>query len=150
MRITLFGTAAAEGFPAMFCECPTCVRARNEGGKSLRTRSDALIDDSLLIDLGPDLLTHTLYSGLSLIKVTDVLITHSHEDHLFPYNIAYRTEVCSKIKDKKPMNIYCTKASFDSLCNIKNICGIDESIVKINEIKPFETFFAGRYKIINM
>ena len=125
MKVTLFGTAAAEGFPAMFCECDNCKRAREQGGRNIRTRSEALVDDSLLIDFGPDLLTHTLYSGLSLIPVTDVIITHSHEDHLLASNIWSRCDGIGHIKDKKPLNIHCTKASFDMLSETKKNMGVN-------------------------
>ena len=54
MQLHYLGTAAAEGFPGLFCDCDTCRRARAEGGRSLRTRSQALIDGRLLIDLPAD------------------------------------------------------------------------------------------------
>lgn len=50
MKIKYLGTAAAEGIPAIFCECANCKRSRMLGGKNIRTRSQAIIDDVLLID----------------------------------------------------------------------------------------------------
>ena len=50
MKIQYLGTAAAEGIPAIFCDCKTCQKARKLGGKEIRTRSQAIIDDRLLID----------------------------------------------------------------------------------------------------
>ena len=49
MKIHILGTAAAEGFPAMFCECDTCKIARAEGGRSIRARSQAVIDEGTQI-----------------------------------------------------------------------------------------------------
>lgn len=147
MKVTLYGTAAAEGFPAMFCECEACTRARKQGGRNLRTRSEALIDESLLIDMGPDLLTHTIYSGLSLIPVTDVILTHSHSDHLLESNIWSRCDGIGHIKDKKPMNIYCTKASYDKLLKAKTDLDVDDNIAKLHLIEPFKPFEAGKYHI---
>ena len=49
MKITFLGTAAAEGIPALFCNCQCCTEARRRGGKNLRTRSQSLINDDLLI-----------------------------------------------------------------------------------------------------
>lgn len=43
MKITYLGTAAAEGFPAMFCNCEYCREAKKLGGKNIRTRSQAII-----------------------------------------------------------------------------------------------------------
>ena len=36
MEIQYLGTAAAEGLPALFCDCETCRKARNIGGKEVR------------------------------------------------------------------------------------------------------------------
>ena len=59
MKLTYLGTAAAEGFPAMFCNCEYCKRARESGERrNYRTRSQALINDDLLIDLPADTMAH--------------------------------------------------------------------------------------------
>ena len=54
MKFRFLGTAAAEGIPALFCECAVCKEAREKGGRHIRTRSQALIDDDLLIDFNAD------------------------------------------------------------------------------------------------
>ena len=54
MHFQYLGTAAAEGWPAVFCNCPLCKRAALLGGRNIRTRSQALINKDLLIDLPPD------------------------------------------------------------------------------------------------
>ena len=64
MKITYLGTAASEGLPAPFCTCEVCRRAREAGGKSVRTRSQALVDESLLIDFPPDTYLHWLRTSL--------------------------------------------------------------------------------------
>src|SRR5699024_7123072 len=51
MKLTYLGTAAAEGFPALFCNCPACREAARLGGRNIRTRSQALINRDLLLDL---------------------------------------------------------------------------------------------------
>lgn len=33
MKITYYGTAAGEGWPGVFCQCPLCQSARRLGGK---------------------------------------------------------------------------------------------------------------------
>ena len=55
MKFQYLGTAAAEGIPALFCNCDICRTAARRGGKELRMRSGALVNDKLLIDLSPDL-----------------------------------------------------------------------------------------------
>ena len=37
----------------MFCRCELCEKARALGGKNIRTRSQALVNDDLLLDLPP-------------------------------------------------------------------------------------------------
>jgi phosphoribosyl 1,2-cyclic phosphate phosphodiesterase len=84
MVITFLGTGAAEGYPNAFCRCANCERARTLGGPSLRKRSAALINDDLLIDLGPDIMTASFLHGRSLATVRYCLQTHAHADHLDP------------------------------------------------------------------
>lgn len=60
MKIRYLGTAAAEGWPALFCSCPICTQARERGGKNLRTRTQAVLDGELLIDFPPDTYCHAL------------------------------------------------------------------------------------------
>ena len=82
MKITFLGTSAANAFPEAFCKCHNCEQARRLGGPSLRKRSAALINDDLLIDLGPDIMAACQLHGISLANVNYCLQTHSHADHL--------------------------------------------------------------------
>ncbi|HIT63546.1 MAG TPA: MBL fold metallo-hydrolase [Candidatus Ventrimonas merdavium] len=92
MKMLYMGTAAAEGWPALFCSCPVCEHARRAGGKNLRTRTQALLDNSLLIDFPPDTYCHALRYGLNLGDIHTLLITHSHMDHWFPTDLIHRHE----------------------------------------------------------
>lgn len=83
MKITYFGTAAGEGWPGVFCKCPVCQEARRLGGKNIRTRSQARINEDLLIDLPPDNQLHSLYYGLDFEPIRALLFTHSHSDHCY-------------------------------------------------------------------
>lgn len=84
MKLRFLGTAAAEGIPALFCVCEKCQRARAAGGKNIRTRSQALVNDSVLLDLGPDTYMHILQNRIDLTNIHDYLITHAHSDHFYP------------------------------------------------------------------
>ena len=44
MEIKYLGTAAAEGVPAMFCNCSFCNAVRSAGRGEVRTRTQVLID----------------------------------------------------------------------------------------------------------
>lgn len=90
MKVTVLGSAAAEAIPDPFCSCRVCQTARREGGREVRTRATALINDDLLIDLGPDLLASTNQLGLYLGNLETILITHRHDDHWLPQNLMWR------------------------------------------------------------
>ena len=51
MQFQYLGTAAAEGWPAVFCRCKYCLEAQRLGGKNIRTRSQAIVNDDLLSGL---------------------------------------------------------------------------------------------------
>ena len=55
MKIKYLGTAAAEGVPAIFCRCEVCRKSKEAGGRNIRTRSQSIIDDRLLLDFCPTL-----------------------------------------------------------------------------------------------
>jgi phosphoribosyl 1,2-cyclic phosphate phosphodiesterase len=80
--MTFLGTGAANAFPEAFCKCDHCRAARAEGGKSLRKRSAALVNEDLLIDLGPDIMAASHMHGVDLTGVQYCLQTHPHADHL--------------------------------------------------------------------
>ena len=54
MKLQFLGTSAAEGIPALFCNCPACQYAYKTGGKEIRMRAGAMLDDVIKIDFGPD------------------------------------------------------------------------------------------------
>ncbi|MBO7400508.1 MAG: carbon-phosphorus lyase, partial [Clostridia bacterium] len=90
MKLTYLGTAAAEGWPAVYCNCDHCKRAKAAGGRNIRTRSQALINDDLLIDYPADTYAHALANRLDLSAVRYLLFTHAHMDHCEPLDLAFR------------------------------------------------------------
>lgn len=90
MTLTIMGTAAAEAIPDPFCSCRVCEIARREGGRHIRARATALVNDDLLIDLGPDLLTSANYVRKYLGNLKGLLVTHQHSDHWLPQNLYWR------------------------------------------------------------
>lgn len=65
MKIKFLGTGAAEGIPAIFCNCSVCKYARKIKGRNVRTRSQALINNDLLLDFGLDTYWHAVTYGLN-------------------------------------------------------------------------------------
>lgn len=153
MLLTYLGTAAAEGIPALFCNCETCKSSRAAGGKNVRTRSQTLINDDLLIDFGPDTYFHVCRNGLDLSKIKTLLITHAHDDHLLPSDLHYRNFGYAYINGDRsdpnanlpPLDLYITPASARYLYRDDEE---DYEAVSIHEINFFQTYQSGKYTFI--
>ncbi len=90
MEILFCGTAAAEGWPALFCTCAACQEARRRGGKNLRSRAAYMLGERVRVDFGPDSNLHQQKYGLAYERLNHLIVTHSHDDHWFPKDLAYR------------------------------------------------------------
>jgi phosphoribosyl 1,2-cyclic phosphate phosphodiesterase len=89
MKIKLLGTGAADGIPAFHGDCRVCRYARDNGGKDIRSRSAAVIDDCLKIDLPPDTLMQMHQSRTNAKNWTGLIFTHSDEDHFAVDQLQY-------------------------------------------------------------
>ena len=81
MQVRMLGTGASDGWPNPWCRCASCAAAAAQG--VLRTSSSALVDDRLLLEVGPDAGKAALRHGATLAGVEVVLVTHGHTDHHF-------------------------------------------------------------------
>lgn len=150
MRILYMGTAAAEGWPALFCSCPICTQAREMGGRDLRTRTQVLLDDDLLLDFPPDTYCHALRHGLNLGDIHTLLVTHSHMDHWFPTDLIHRHEHFGH-GVKGVLDVYGNKAVEDTF---KAHILIDrfkphpiDSAVHYHVVRGGDSFFSGGWEI---
>lgn len=148
MKIQYLGTAAAEGVPGIFCDCENCKRSKELGGKNIRTRSQAIIDDRLLIDFPADTYMHYLKWNIPLDKIRTCIITHSHMDHLYPVEIEMRITGYAHISSGEPITFYSAESSYEMLKSVIEKYNISENDVKIKLIKPFEPFETEGYKIM--
>lgn len=80
MKITMLGTAAI-GYPLTFCNCENCKIARIYKGKSIRKRASLLINENMIIDLGPNTQTAMTMYDKDMGKIKYLLQTHIHADH---------------------------------------------------------------------
>lgn len=140
MKITYLGTAAAEGMPAVFCNCEFCKEARRLGGKNIRTRSQALINDDLLIDLPADTYHHFLQNNIEGHKIKYLFITHSHQDHFYPDELEMRSGDFAHDLDVPLMRAFLNSGSFKK-------CEKSFKDVETNEMTHFETVELGEYKV---
>ncbi len=157
MVITFLGTAASEGYPNAFCGCGNCERARALGGPSLRKRSAALINDDLLIDLGPDLVAASHVHSRSLGRLRYCLQTHAHADHLDPAHFLSRSPEYG-VPDAPRLNFYASAATAQRAArslehDFAPTSLLDPAVcerlnLRIHLIAPLQSFTAGPYKVV--
>lgn len=83
MKITFLGTGAAEGIPAINCQCDHCRRARVEGPPLARERSAILFElpgYNLLVDTPPDV--RNMINRYNVSRLEGILITHASYEHV--------------------------------------------------------------------
>lgn len=87
---TFLGTGAGEQYPGIWCACPNCRQARQLGGRNIRRNSSAVLGNHTLLDGGPSLPLLLQEQGLSPLTIETIVVTHSHEDHFFPFYLRWR------------------------------------------------------------
>ena len=147
MKFQYLGTAAAEGWPALFCRCDACNAARRLGGKNIRTRHQALVNDDLLLDLGPDTYHHVLTHGLDLSKVANVLITHSHIDHFYPSELAMHGDCYSYDMAEPLLTVYGNEIVAARLESQKYTDVPLNDTVAYHALSPFQPTAVGAYTV---
>lgn len=76
MKIKFLGTSAGWPLPRLGHKCEICS---STDPKDTRLRSSALINESILIDAGPD--TYQKLLKIDVSKIRYVILTHWHPDH---------------------------------------------------------------------
>ena len=157
MQITFLGTAAANAFPEVFCKCGNCQKAREFGGKNLRKRSAALINDDLLLDLGPDIMASSQMHSISLTNVKFCLQTHPHADHMDLSHLLSRSPGFGVIGAPR-LHFYAspqTLARADQTF-LRDLCGFglldkqaeQELNLAIHVIEPLTPMKVGEYRVV--
>ena len=140
MKLTYLGTAAAEGFPALFCRCRFCNEARSLGGKNIRTRSQSLINDDLLIDFPADTYWHFLQNGIEADKIAYLLITHAHPDHFYQSDLFMRTPPFAHEMREPVLQVFCPKTVYEAFDKFpKN--------VTVTVLEAYQTVSVGPYRV---
>jgi len=138
MKLRFLGTAAAEGVPSLFCRCETCKNARDRGGREIRTRSQAILNDRLLIDLPSDTFSHCVNYGIDLSRLNNCIITHVHGDHTFPWELYHLRRGNSVLPDDyEGFHLF---GSEDILARFADPLKSTNERLKIHTIKAFEPF----------
>lgn len=150
MKLKYLGTAAAEGWPALFCDCPSCRKARELGGKNIRTRAQAVLDDKILIDFGPDTYLHVLRDGLKLHEIQHCIMTHGHSDHLYATDLMMKARPYAQVGKETPFHVYGSKRIEELYKRMREVDDDSENLdecVKMVEIEPFVPFTILDYRV---
>lgn len=148
MKLQYLGTAAAEGVPGIFCNCATCVEARKRGGKNFRSRSQAIIDDELLIDFPADTLMHCQNYGIDLTKIQHCLLTHTHPDHLYCTDLSMRRKGCSNLGNNYPFIFYGLEGAMKVIDDyVSRVMKDATGMVEVRILNLYETADVGGFKV---
>ncbi len=142
MKIRYLGTGAAEGVPAVFCNCPACSKARLRGGKEIHTRAQVLIDDTFGIEFPPDAYLHALAYHLDLSAIKNLIITHSHMDHFYAHDFILRGYKYAANMSSDVLRIYGNEevCKVFSECTRRELKDCVKPHLSIRELKPFTEY----------
>ena len=157
MKITFLGTGAATSYPLAFCRCKICNEARKRGGKDCRNRSSVIVNDDLLIDLGPDFMSGCFMHGKSSAKIRYHLQTHSHSDHFDPQVFTTRVPEFMGV-DTPELRVYASEKTLGKMSEMVRGEGyVDDFLkpdaqermrLKVFSVKPLQSFKVGAYSVI--
>ena len=146
MKVTILGTGAAEGIPALFCNCDTCRRARAAGGRDFRTRTQALVDDDLVIDFPPETFVHLSQAAVDASGIRTVLVTHTHGDHFYPAELLNRVRAYAHDPTAETLDFYGNADAAAVSAGLFSCEGL-AGRARFSVVRPYETFAAGRYTV---
>ncbi|OGV63543.1 MAG: hypothetical protein A3K19_29525 [Lentisphaerae bacterium RIFOXYB12_FULL_65_16] len=154
MKLTILGSAAAEAWPALFCECAACAEARRRGGRNIRRRTAYWINRDTLVDFGPDICSQSLQFGIDLAEIRQIFVTHSHQDHFAPVELFWRRKGFSVVT--RPLTLYANPKSYERLraegsgffpAFFKDIRLLEDLKVHEEVMLPGRTVNAGSLKV---
>ena len=148
MKLKYLGTGAAEGVPSMFCQCANCKKSRELGGRNLRTRSQALVNDELMIDFNADAYWHFVQYNIDCEKICGYIITHSHPDHLYPAEVEIAKPSLSN--SHRRADFYAAKSGYDMLMTQVPSTKGQATATLVEAGKPFDIVGEHKYHITPM
>ena len=147
MKLQYLGTAAAEYIPAIFCKCETCKKARENGGRDIRTRTQALLDDgALCIDFSPDSYWHSIQYGFDLTNIHDYIISHSHSDHLYATDISMLHQGFANLPEDEEYRFHGGKSVCEKI-ESSIYLPYDEKRIKRIFLEPYKTVDIAGYNV---
>ncbi|MCD8206058.1 MAG: MBL fold metallo-hydrolase [Clostridia bacterium] len=149
MKIQFLGTAAAEGIPALFCDCEFCKEARRDPSLR-RSRSQVLIDGVLSVDFPPDAYYHAVEFGVNFSALKYVLVTHSHMDHFYAHDFCLRGYKYSRHSGRDKLEVLGNGEVMKvfSECTRREMKPEVEEGYELSEIAPISETFLGGYRVL--
>ncbi len=147
MRI--IGSGAAEAIPNPMCSCAICNNAREKRGREIRSRTCFRVDGQTQIDFGPDQFYQATVLGNDLLSVRQVLVSHSHEDHLA--FTEFNLKQMASETDPKPIDVYLSRPAHDWLVKAAAPfdCAVtDERYVRLHAVDYGVPFTAGDLTVL--
>lgn len=144
MKIKFLGTAAFEGIPALFCSCDVCKESRALGGRNIRMRSSALVDDKVALDFTNDTLSHIIKYNLDFSKLEHLFITHSHSDHFNYHDLEAKLKWFTN-SGNPVLNVYANESSIKLAKTYLANHGDIDSYLNFQTIKHFNSIKADNY-----
>lgn len=156
MVITFLGTAAATSYPLVFCRCDYCNQARELGGKDFRKRSSVIINEDLLVDMGPDIMSASFMHNKSMVNIRYCLQTHSHSDHFDASHFTTRMPEYMGV-DTSPLQLYGSEATLKKMSEMLRNEGYMANLfdpkekermnLEVIPVKPLQSFEVGKYQV---
>ncbi len=148
MKITYLGTGAAEGVPALFCNCSYCREARKRGGREVRSRAQVLYDD-LSVDFPPDAFYHAAVMGADLSAIRYLLVTHSHMDHFNAHDLILRGYKYAHGMTEPRMDIYGNEeiAEIFGECTRREMKDVVAENIGVHPVGAFEELTFGGWRV---
>ncbi len=138
MKLQYLGTAAAEAFPSLWCDCEACRKARKLRGRNIRTRSQAIVNDRVLIDFPCDGYAHLVDNGIDSSKIHSVLNTHVHGDHFYTTDFAYLKRGFSHPEPGYTLTVYGSVDIEEKLAGLPEATEQRLQVRAVNNFEPFE------------
>lgn len=132
MNVKFLGTSAGWPLPRLGCNCEICT---SSDPKDTRTRTQLLVNESILIDAGPNTYDHLKKEDPRKIKA--VLVSHEHPDHIMGF-----WDLSHIYNGYHPIEVYVTLPVASAIKRY-----IEGPNLKIRVVKPNQPFYIDHIKV---
>ncbi len=128
MKIKFLGTSAGWPLPRLGCRCEICT---SKDPKDERTRTQILVNKSILLDAGPDTYHHLVKEDVSQ-TLKAILVSHEHPDHILGFQ-----DLTHVYNFKHRVTLYVTKPVLNAIKRIFPFPLSPLKVAVVEQNKPF-------------